>query len=500
MDSKKTYEEVIAWTKQIAVIGDVIGHLHWDQRVNMPPKGITGRSEQLAFLEGLSHRKLTEPEMVAKVNELSEVADRLDDDARVNIREIKRDVDQATKVPTALVEEISRHTSLSNAAWVEARQKNDFNHFAPFLEKMIDLNKQKAAALGFADKPYDGMLDQFEPFATEAKVKALLDDLRERLVPFFHKILAAQPYDVSWLTGRVYPTDKQREFGLDVIREIGFDFEGGRQDISAHPFTVGTKGDVRVTTRFNESDLRQSLFAMIHEAGHALYEQGMPDEHLGTPLGQSVSLGVHESQSRFWENIVGRSRPFWQHFYPQLQKTFPEQLGSVELDDFYRAVNTVAPSLIRVEADEVTYNLHVVLRFEIERAFVAGEVKVTDLPELWNAKVKHYLDIDVPDNAAGVLQDVHWSEGFMGYFPTYTIGNLYSAQLRDKMIDDLGDFDGLLAKGEFAPILDWLRSNVHAHGKRYHADELIERITGAKPSAEPFMNYLAEKYGPLYKL
>ena len=365
---------------------------------------------------------------------------------------------------------------------------------------MVDLRKQEAAAIGFADKPYDGMLDAFEPFATEASTKALLDDLRERLVPFFHKILGASQPDVSWLTAQTYPVDKQREFGLAIIRELGFDFDGGRQDISAHPFTVGTKGDVRITTRFNESDPRQSLLAMIHEAGHAMYEQGLLDEHLGSPLGQSVSLGVHESQSRFWENVVGRSLPFWRHFLPSLQKLMPAQFGQATPDDLYVAVNAVTPSLIRVEADEVTYNLHILLRFEIERALVAGEVKVADLPALWNAKMKEYLDIDVPADADGVLQDVHWSEGFIGYFPTYTIGNRYSAQLREKIIADLGNLDELVAAGDFAPILNWLRENIHRHGKRYPAEELIERATGKKPSAVPFMNYLNEKFGPLYNL
>jgi carboxypeptidase Taq len=257
---------------------------------------------------------------------------------------------------------------------------------------------------------------------------------------------------------------------------------------------------VRITTRFNERDLRQSLFAMIHEAGHALYEMGLPDEHVDTPLGQSVSLAVHESQSRFFENTLGRSLAFWTYFYPDLKAAFPTQLGGVPLLKFYEAVNIVAPSLIRVEADEVTYNLHIVLRFEIERAFMAGEVAVADLPDLWRAKVKQYLDIDAPNDADGVLQDVHWSEGLIGYFPTYTMGNLYGAQLREKIMADLGDIGVLCARGEFAPILNWMREHVHRLGKRYTANELIERATGKKPTAEPFMRYLAEKYGPLYHL
>ncbi len=500
MDRQQQYQEMIAWYKEFQLVGRISSILQWDQRTYMPKKGIVSRADQLAFLDGLAHRKLTEPAMVGAVNELAAAASELTEDQRVNVREIKREVDRATKVPTDLVEEISRHISKSNNAWVEARQNNDFNHFAPFLARMIELRKLEAAALGFGDRPYDAALDLFEPGSTEPFVRDLLEDLRKRLVPFVHKVLGAEKHDDSPILRQPYPIDKQREFGLMVIGKLGYDFDEGRQDISAHPFTIGTKGDVRITTRFNETDLRQSLFAMIHEGGHALYEMGLPQEHADTPLGQSVSLAVHESQSRFFENVLGRSMSFWTYFYPDLKATFPTQLGDVSLPMFFEAINTVAPSLIRVEADEVTYNLHIILRFEIERAFMAGEVAVPDLPELWNAKIKQYLGIDVPNNADGVLQDVHWSEGLIGYFPTYTMGNLYGAQLREKLIADLGDIDRLCARGEFAPILNWMREHVHRHGKRYMAGELIERATGKKPNAEPFMCYLTEKYGPLYHL
>ena len=500
MNPNQTYDEVIKWYREIALIGRILGQLYWDQRVNLPPKGVASRAEQIAYMEGFGHRKLIDPDMVKKVHDLAGESDALSEDAKINIREIKREVDRATKVPTSLVEEISRHVAKSNAAWVEARKNNDFPHFAPFLEKMLDLRKQEAAALGFADNPYDAALDFFEPGATEEQVRELLADLRGRLVPFLHKVLDKERREAKAILGKTYPIDAQRRFGLKVVAEMGYDFDGGRQDISAHPFTVGEKGDVRITTRFNENDLRQSIFAMFHEAGHGMYEQGTPDEHLDTPLGHAVSLAVHESQSRFWENIVGRSRPFWKHYFPMLQQEFSTQLGDVPLEEFYRAVNTVTPSLIRVEADEVTYNMHIVLRFEIERAFMAGEVKVGDLPALWNQKMKEYLEIDVPQDADGVLQDVHWSEGLIGYFPTYTMGNLYSAQLRAKMKSDLGDFAGLIEAGDFAPILKWLRENIHQHGKRYRAADLIERATGEKPTAQPFMNYLQEKYGELYDL
>jgi carboxypeptidase Taq len=500
MDRQKHYDELIAWYKDFQLVSRISSVLQWDQRTYMPKLGMASRAEQLALIDGLAHRKLTEPAMVAKLNELAAVQAELSEDQRVNLREIKREVDRATKVPNDLVEEISRHTAKSNAAWVEAREADNFNHFAPFLARMIELRKLEAAALGFADRPYDAALDLFEPGSTEPYVRKLLEDLRQRLVPFVHKVLGAEKHDDSLILREPFPIDKQREFGLMVIGKLGFNFDEGRQDISAHPFTIGSKGDVRITTRFNERDLRQSLFAMIHEAGHALYEMGLPDEHVDTPLGQSVSLAVHESQSRFFENTLGRSLAFWTYFYPDLKAAFPTQLGGVPLLKFYEAVNIVAPSLIRVEADEVTYNLHIVLRFEIERAFMAGEVAVADLPDLWRAKVKQYLDIDAPNDADGVLQDVHWSEGLIGYFPTYTMGNLYGAQLREKIMADLGDIGVLCARGEFAPILNWMREHVHRLGKRYTANELIERATGKKPTAEPFMRYLAEKYGPLYHL
>ncbi|NLH51113.1 MAG: carboxypeptidase M32 [Myxococcales bacterium] len=501
MSLKETYAEVIAWYKEIWLVNSMNQVLSWDLQVNLPKKGLERRSEQLAFLDGLVHRKMTDPAMVAKVGELAAHSTALTADGKVNIREIKREVDRATKVPTALVEEISRHNSQAQMAWIEARQDNNYARFAPFLAKTVRLRKEEAAALGYAERPYDAMLDLHEPFATEGSIRELLTDLKGRLVPFLQRILSAPRYDARLLlAGRRYPIEKQKKFSRLVLRKMGFDFEGGRIDVSAHPFCGGNKGDVRLTTRFFVDDPRPHLFGTIHEAGHGLYEQGLPDPHLGTPLGDAVSLGVHESQSRFWENIMGRSLSFWKYFYPKFQRTFAKSLRDLSLENFYHCVNVVEPSLIRVEADEVTYNLHIILRFEIERAMVAGGVAIDDLPALWNAKMKEYLDIAVPDNTNGLLQDVHWSLGALGYFPTYTIGNLYAAQLWEKIRADIPDVLALVEKGRFTAILRWLRKNIHVHGKRYAGNELIERVTGKKPSAEPFMNYLDEKYTPLYRL
>lgn len=500
MSIAKKYVEVIARYKEISLVGSIVSLLQWDHNVNLPKKGLPQRSEQLAYLEGHMHRRLTDPTFVAAVNETAAAADELDTDGRVNIREIKRAVDRAVKVPAELVEQISHHDSMAQGVWFEARRDSNFAQFAPLLEKTVELRKQRAVCLGFADHPYDAMLDDHEPYATEASIEVLLDDLKQRLVPFMHRILGAKAYGDERIVGKDYPIDKQREFGLRVIRQFGYDMDGGHQAIAPHPFCSGTKGDVRITTRFFPDDPRPSLTGLMHEGGHAIYEQGLLDKHLGAPLGEACSLGVHESQSRFWENIIGRSRPFWKHYWPAYRKVFSAQLAGISLTDWHRMMNIVRPSLIRVEADEATYNLHIIIRFEIERALVRDEVAVADLPELWNRKMKEYLGIAVPNDAAGVLQDIHWSLGALGYFPTYTIGNLYAAQLWEKLRADEPAIEDAIARGEFRPVLDWLRKKIHVHGKRYRGDELIKRATGKKPSAVPLMNYLAEKFGPLYKL
>ena len=482
------------------MIAGIEHHLHWDHQVNLPRKGVPRRSDQLAYLDGLRHRRMNDPTMVAKLRALAADGDGLDETGLVNVREILREVDRATKVPVELVEEMARHDSRTQAVWVDARKNDDFASFAPHLARTVELRRQEAAALGFADNPYDAMIDYHEPFATEASVRALLADLKGRLVPFIDRILGAPRYDAAKLAGKQYPVEAQRRFGRMVIGRIGYDFDGGRQDVAAHPFCSGRKGDVRITTRFFEDDPRPSLIGMMHEAGHALYEQGLPDEHLDTPRGEAVSLGVHESQSRFWENHVGRSLAFWRHFYPAYQKVFPQQLDGISVEDFYRMMNVVEPSLIRVEADEVTYNLHIILRFEIEVDLVAGRIAVDDLPAVWNAKLKQYLQLDAPRDADGVLQDIHWSIGSLGYFPTYTIGNLYGAQLWAKMRTDLGDAERLIERGQFTPILQWMRTHIHEQGRRLRANELVEHATGHAPSAEPLMEYLHEKYAPLYNL
>ena len=501
MEIAKIYDSMIATHKKIGRMEQVVSLLFWDEQVNMPAKGIDARSEQLALLTGEIHRDRTSKRFVGMVNELAAASESLTEDQRVNVREIKKSLDKIIKVPRRLVEELTRHTAKSHMAWAKAREAKKFEMFVPSLTRMLELKKQEALAKADPGKGiYDTLLDDFEPGLDEASAAAILEDLRGRLVPLVHKILSAPAPSFPPLVGRSFPVDVQRAFGLKLIRDIGFDFGAGRQDVSLHPFCTGDYGDVRITTRFFDDDLRPSLFGMLHEAGHALYEQGTDPAHSLTPLGSSLSLGVHESQSRMWENLVGRSLPFWKAYYADLQTAFPLALSDVSMDAFHRFVNQVQGSLIRVEADEATYNLHIILRFEVERDLFADRLPVKDLPETWNRKMKEFLDVEVPDDAQGVLQDIHWSEGLFGYFPTYTLGNLFGAQLYEAVSAKIPDLPQMFENRQFEPLLSWLRENVHRMGKRYSATELVRRATGKEPTAAPFIKYLETKFGEIYRL
>jgi carboxypeptidase Taq len=422
-----------------------------------------------------------------------------DGDAAVMAREIGRIYDREVKIPQSLVEEITRVTTLAQGIWAEARAKSDFSAFKPWLQKVIDLMKQEAEAVGYKDDPYNAMLDVYEPGATVASIEKIFTPLRVELVALLEKIRGSgRSPDVGIIT-REYPVDRQEKFGKEAATAIGFDFTEGRLDITTHPFCSGIgPGDVRITTRYDAHHFPGAFFGILHEAGHGIYDQGLDPKHFGTPMGEMISLGIHESQSRMWENLVGRSRAFWTHFFPKAQETFPEALGNVSADAFYWAVNDVRPSLIRVEADEATYNLHILLRFEMERAFFSGNLKVDDIPAAWNEKFKSYFGLTPPDDAKGCLQDVHWSCGYIGYFPTYSLGNLYAAQFFAKAQKDLGDLHGQFAKGEFAALKNWLRQNIHRHGRRYRAGDLVERVTGQPLSSKPLIDYMTRKFGELY--
>jgi carboxypeptidase Taq len=367
------------------------------------------------------------------------------------------------------------------------------------LEKTIELKRQQAEALGYPQCPYDALLDEYEPEALTADLRPVLEGLREELVPLVAKIQASRRRPNTALLHRNFPVEVQDRFGREAAAKIGFDFTRGRLDVTTHPFctTLGPH-DCRITTRYDDTFFNSAFFGILHEAGHGLYEQGLLTEDYGLPSGEAISLGIHESQSRLWENLVGRSRAFWTFYYPLAQQQFPAALGDVALDDFYFAINDVRPSLVRVEADEATYNLHILIRFELERALLDGELEAAELPGAWNEKYQQYLGITPPNDREGVLQDVHWSAGLIGYFPTYSLGNLYAAQFFAQARKELGNLDETFGRGDFRPLLDWLRQNIHRHGQRWTASELVERVTGRPLSAKPLVEYLQAKLGPLY--
>jgi carboxypeptidase Taq len=485
-----------------------IHHLHmaaalldWDQQTYMPPLGVAARAEQRATLSKLAHTLFTGDE----TRSLLERAEQegaglpLDSDDGALLRVARRDLDKATRIPTELVVEFARVTALAQEEWAKARAANDFPAFAPWLEKIIDLTRRTAEALGYEERLYDALLDQYEPGMTAAQIDAIFGGLKQETVPLARAIFErVDAVDASVLT-RDYDEEKQRRFAEKVLADCGFDFQGGRQDRSVHPFcTHFSRSDVRITTRYDRNFLSMALFGSLHEMGHGLYEQGVGESLEGSILASGASLGLHESQSRLWENLVGRSRPFWQRYYPDLQAVFPVALGDVSAEAFYRAMNRVAPTLIRVEADEVTYNLHIILRYELENALLEGRLSVADAPEAWNAKMEELLGIRPSTNAEGILQDVHWSIGIMGYFPTYSLGNILSVQLWEKALADVPSIPEDVARGEFRPLLAWLRENVHQHGRKYLPGELIRRVTGSPLTAEPYVRYLRTKFGEIY--
>ncbi len=498
-----TYRQLCDQAREAKLLETIEHLLDWDEQTLLPKAGGAYRADQVAHLAGLVHQKRTAPQIGDWLEELgsSELAADPYSDSGAVIRLLKRDYDKKTRLPQALVEELARVSVLGQQTWVEARRDNNFSLFRPLLEKTLDLKRQEAAALGFVDTPYDPLLDDYEPGEATANVARVLGGLRDALVPLVQAISeSSHRPDVSILE-REYPIDVQEEFGRQVAASIGFDFEAGRLDTTVHPFCTGLgPGDVRLTTRYNLNSFGDAFYSILHEAGHGIYDQGLPREHYGLPTGEDVSMGIHESQSRLWENQVARSRPFWDHLYPGAQQAFPEALGDVPLTDFFAAINDVRPSLIRVEADEVTYNLHILIRFELELALIEDNLQVADLPGAWNEKYKHYLGIEPSSDTEGVLQDIHWSAALFGYFPTYSLGNLYAAQFYAQARTDLADLDGQLGRGEFAPLREWLRANIHTHGRRYTPAELVERVTGKPLSHDALMEHLSGKFGELYGL
>ena len=485
--------------RKIADIQYASAVLNWDQETYMPPKGAEFRAQQLSTLAGIGHELAVSAELGDLLNLLSSDTS-LSEKEKRNIKQSLKNYNDNKKYTTEFVQELSKTISETFQAWQKAKTDNDFSLYAPHLEKLVKLKREECKLLGTFAHPYDALLNQYEPGAKTADLEKLFADVREQLVSFVKKIAAkTQNKDAFMFTH--FDKQKQWDLGLELLTQMGYDFEGGRQDASSHPFTTNfSSQDVRITTRINETDLNEMIWSCIHEGGHALYEQGLPASEYGLPSGEYVSLGIHESQSRLWENNVGRSLPYWKANYSKLQNAFPENLKDANFEDFYKAMNIVKPSLIRTSADELTYHFHVLIRFEIEKALIEGTIEVKDLPSYWNKKYKEYLGLDVPNDTKGVLQDIHWSHGSFGYFPTYSLGSFYAAQFFKQATKELPGLENEIEKGNMKPLLEWLREKVHKHGKYYSAEELCINITGEKLNFKYFMDYAVDKYSHLYAL
>lgn len=478
-------------------IGNAASLLGWDQNTKMPAGANTARGQMMATLGVLSHERMTDKRVGKWLKELEKA--KLSPVESAMVRQTRRTYDRATKIPADFVETWAKQRSKAQAVWIEARQKNDFKLFAPELKKVFDLTRQYADYIGYKDHPYDALHDMYEVGSTSANVKKVFEPLRNETVKLVQAIQGGKKQNSDKVLHQAYDEGLQETFAVDVVKTFGYDFHHGRLDRTVHPFAQGiSKYDVRITTRYSPNFVSMALFGTMHEAGHAMYEQGIADKYHRTPLGHSISLGIHESQSRMWENLVGRSKPFWTWAYPRLQETFPKQLKKVALETFYAAINKVSPSFIRVEADEVTYNLHVMVRFELELALLEGSLKIKDLPEAWNAKYQEYLGITPPDDAQGCLQDVHWSFGLVGYFPTYTLGNIMSVQLFEAAKKAHPSIEKDMTEGKFDKLFDWLRQNVHEHGSRYLPQDLLKRATGSTLDSAPYIAYLNNKFRSLY--
>jgi carboxypeptidase Taq len=496
------YAELIRRNHEVALIDSISSTLNWDDETYLPAGGKEHRANQQALLARMSHEQFTAPRIgeLLEIVGSSDMVRAPDSIPAANVRELRRSYDRLRKLPAALVEELTRTAVLAQAAWVDARKRSHFPTFAPWLEKLLALKRREAECVGFASNPYDALLDVFEPGETAAGVQKVFDALRPRLVELIGKIRDSGKVAPVELLQRKYPVPLQDAISREAAAAVGFNFHDGRVDVTVHPFCSGLgPGDTRITTRFDENYFGDAFFSVLHEVGHALYEQGLPKkEHFGEPVAESVSLGVHESQSRMWENLVGRGAPFWSFFFPKLRQTFGSVVADIDPQAWLFAINDVRPSLIRTEADEATYNLHVMLRFELEQAMLAGDVKVADVPAAWNQRMQAYLGLTPPDDARGCLQDVHWSHGALGYFPTYALGNLYAAQFFEQAQRDVRGLEAGFERGEFQPLLAWLREKIHRHGKRYTASELIQRVTGKHLSADPLMRHLENKARRFY--
>lgn len=496
-----TYDNLLRVMNTVADLGAAGALLGWDQETYMPDGSVMGRANQMATISSLIHHHVTSAETRELVSEIRDQLHNLTNEQARIVRTFIRDHEMAVKLPVELVEEMSRTAAMAQDAWKRARAASDFTIFQPLLEKTVELKRREASLLGQATHPYDNLLDQYEPGLTVDIITPVFDRLRQGTVELLSSISAVQDSVSDSVLYRSYNKDTQLALATEIIAKLGFDLTTGRVDLSAHPFCTNFgKHDVRLTTRIREKDLRSCLFGLIHEAGHGMYEQGIGEVFERTPAGQGASMGIHESQSLFWENVIARSEEFWHWAFPRLQQEFPEQVDGLTARDFYRAINKMQPSLNRVESDELTYNLHIILRFEIERDLIGGALEVADVPRVWNEKMQASLGVVPPNDAEGCLQDVHWSFGGIGYFPSYTLGKLYAAMEWNAMQKDIPDVREQIRRGEFSQILSWLRKHIHTVGRSETPAEIVQRVCGRPLTETDFLAYVGAKAQDVYEL
>ncbi len=492
------YDRFKSRMTKITDINHAAAVLHWDKETYMPEKGALHRSQQLATLSAIAHNEFTDPNMGKLLGRLSTMKS-LNAKQKKNVAVTFKDYKRATKLSEAFVRRKSMAISNAYHAWMKARKAADYSIYMPALQEVIDIIREEVELVGYEEHPYDACLDLYEPGMTVKELDQFFSGVKNDLTPLIQEINKANPVNDKFLRKK-YPRDKQWQFGIEVLKNMGYDLSAGRQDISEHPFTINfSPGDVRVTTRIDERDFSNMTWSCIHEGGHALYEQGLPMEEYGLATGSAISLAIHESQSRLWENNVGRSLEYWTYLFPRLKKVFPQQLKKVDVNQFYKAINGISPNLIRTEADELHYHLHVLVRYEIEKAILENKVNADGLKELWNSKYQEYLGLHADNDNQGILQDIHWSHGSFGYFPTYSLGSFYAAQFFAAAQKDIKKLNKKLKKGNTQPLLQWLRDNIHQYGRTYEADELCEKITGEKLNTRYFIDYATEKFNSIYQ-
>ncbi|MFE3975131.1 MULTISPECIES: carboxypeptidase M32 [unclassified Peribacillus] len=494
-------KEFKEYVKKISAYNEALALIFWDLRTGAPKKGVEQRSEVIGVLSSEVFNMITSKKMESFITELSKGEASLSETTNKMVQECKKEFERNKKIPANEYKEFVILQSRSESAWEEAREKADFSLFQPYLEQVVAYTRKFIEYWGYEGQKYNTLLDMYEPGMTVDLLDSVFSELRSSIVPLVKQIAKSENRPETAFLYKEFPKEKQHRLNLEVLKHLGYDFKAGRLDETVHPFATGiNRGDVRVTTRYDECDFRGAIFGTIHECGHAIYEQNIAEELTGTLLDNGTSMGIHESQSLFFENFIGRNYSFWKNKFSLLKEYAPEQFNDVTLDEFYRGINESKPSFIRIEADELTYPLHIMIRYELEKALFNGELEVKDLPEVWNEKYKDYLGIVPENDAMGVLQDVHWADGSFGYFPSYALGYMYAAQIKQSMLKDLPDFDGLLEAGDIAPIRKWLNEKIHKYGKTKQPLEILKETTGEGLNVQYLIKYLENKYKEVYKI